>query len=178
MVGTSGAQTFQSLGDLDLRFAFSRQEGALLDLRVDWLSVHASREAEEIVMSRLRHGDRHVHASRHIRHREGDDGFVVRVRQVTEAIGDLDRCRRKVELLGDEGDLVRLFERKAAGLEGRGAVVGARGRAGQCKNRQKSKTKARAALEHHAFAAFCLRFASVRKRSALSLMNPPASRWS
>jgi hypothetical protein len=80
------------------------------------LSVHPSREAEEIVFRRLGDGDRHVHASRHIRHREGDDGLGIGVRQVAEAIGDLDRYRREIKILGDERDLVRLFERKTAAL--------------------------------------------------------------
>ena len=102
----------------------------------------------------------------------------IRVRQVAEAIGDLDRCRREIEVLGDERDLVRLFENEAAGPEGRGAVVGARGRAGQCKNREKGKTKARAALRNHAFAAFFLPLRQRPQRSALSLMKPAASWWS
>jgi hypothetical protein len=56
---------------------------------------------------------------------KGDDGFDIRVRQVAKAIGHLDRSRRKIEVLGDERDLVCLFERKAASPEGGGAVVSA-----------------------------------------------------
>ena len=100
---------FQAFGDLDVRLAGRCQERALLDLRVDWLSVHARDEVEEIVMSRIGHGDRHVHASGHIGHREGDGRLNIRVRQIAEAIGDFDRCRREIKVLGDERDLCPSF---------------------------------------------------------------------
>src|ERR1700761_63911 len=70
-----------------------------LDLRVDWLSVHTRDEAEEIVFGRIRDRDHHIHASRDVRHRESDNGLLIRVRQVAEAIGNLDRRRRQSEVL-------------------------------------------------------------------------------
>jgi hypothetical protein len=72
----------------------------------------------------------------------------------------------------------RLFERKAAAPKSRNAVVGARGRDRQGKNHETGKTRARAALRNHGLAIFFFRFASVRKRSAFSLMKPAASWWS
>ena len=133
------AQASQSVRDLDVRLAGGRQEGALLDLQIDWPPSTRVMKPRKLSVSRIGDGDRHVHASRHVRHREGDDGFEIGVRQVAEAIGDLDRRRREIEVLGDKRDLVRLSQLKAAGP--RVAVLSSAREAALDNARTASKTK-------------------------------------